>query len=54
MFSYRFLSLSLVGLHLELQLVNQILQPGNIFLVLLSLKGTIWNLLFNYEDSMLL
>merc|ERR1719430_683978 len=35
----RFLSLPLVGLHLELQLVNQILQPGNVFLVLFSLVG---------------
>merc|ERR1712002_1188111 len=35
----RFLSLPLVGLHLHLQLVNQILQPGNIFLVLFSLVG---------------
>lgn len=36
--TYRFLSLPLVGLNLQLQLVHQILQPGNILLVLLSLR----------------
>merc|ERR1719309_46905 len=35
----RFLSLPLVGLDLQLQLVNQILEPGDILLVLLSLVG---------------
>ena len=34
---YRFFSLPLVGLHFELQLVNQVLQPVDVFLVLLSL-----------------
>ena len=38
MSTYRFLSLSLVSLHLQLQLINKILESGTILLILFSLK----------------
>lgn len=38
--THSLLSLPLVGLDLQLQLVHQVLQPGDVLLVLFSLQAT--------------
>merc|ERR1712033_114174 len=48
----RLLSLSLVGLHLELQFIYQVLKSGNVLLILLSLVGQLLDFALVLADSL--